>query len=158
VSARAHALADAFRAANDDLIRTVTGYSEEQWQACCPNESWTVAATVHHIANGHPITADIVHAIATDQPLPRGVTMAPEEGERVNREHAAQYATCSKEEALELLQRNGALAASMVESLSDAQLDRMRPDFPLSAAQMITRALIGHLRDHSASVQAATSA
>lgn len=158
MGARAHALAEEFRAANDDLIRAVTGYSEIQWQARCPNEGWTVAATVHHIGSGHAIIAEIVQAIATDQPLPRGVTTTREEGERLNREHAAQYAACSKEEALKLLQHNGALAASMVENLSDAQLDRVRPDFPLSAAQTITQGLVGHLRSHSESGQAATSA
>jgi hypothetical protein len=82
--------------------------------------------------------------------------------EEPNAKHAKEYAGCSKAEVLEQLRTKGTEAAAMVRGLSDEQLDRSAVALQgmpaVSAAQMIERVLIGHVRSHLASIAGATGA
>ena len=78
--------------------------------------------------------------------------------DKMNAEHAVQYANATKAETLALLRQNGAAAAAMVRGLGDAQLDRVGGSMGMSAAQAIERVLIGHVNDHHNSIRKAIGA
>jgi len=139
-----------------EIAGVIDGCSEQQWQKACAGEGWSVGVTAHHLAGGISPTAGLVQAVATGQPLP---PLTAEIIDADNAVHAQQFASCTKAETLALLKSNGAAAASMVRSLSDAQLGRtasfaLLGDTPVSAAQAAEGALLGHAQAHLTSLRA----
>jgi uncharacterized damage-inducible protein DinB len=152
---RAQALAERFERANEELATLIEGCSDAQWKATCKGEGWSVGVTAHHVAFDQDHIVRWFQAIATGQPLP-----PPAEGglDAANARHAAQYASCTKEETLALLRSGGAAAARAVRELTDEQLDRApttpgRPSW--TAGEVVERILIGHVYSHMASMRAA---
>jgi uncharacterized damage-inducible protein DinB len=154
MSERARSLADEFERANNELIGTVEGISDGNWRAKTAVEGWTVGVVAHHVAEGHKAIAALVHRIATGQPVALDMAAL----DRANAEHARQHANCTKPETLALLRQHGAKAAETVRDLSDAQLDRVGGSMGMTAAQVIERILIGHVREHRGSIRAALGA
>lgn len=154
MSERARALAEQFEQANNDVIAAVEACSDEQWRATCKDEGWSVATTAHHVGGGHAVIADFANKIGNGEAMPP-ITM--EMIDQGNAQHAQQYANCNKAETLAMLREGGAVAASIVRGLSDEQLDRSGPVLgnPMTAAQVIENILIGHPRQHLASMQGA---
>jgi len=150
-------LARGFEQANGELISLLEHCSDEQWRASCQAEGWTVSVTAHHVAGGHEAISNFVQILANGQPLP---PITGEMLDRMNAEHAEQYADCGRAETVELLRRNGEAAAETVRRLSDEHLDRSAPmalmgGAPVSARQMVENILIGHVREHTTSIRAA---
>ncbi len=57
---------------------------------------------------------------------------------------------------LELLTKNGEQVVNTLRDLRDEQLDRTLPgDAPMSAQDLFTGVVLGHLRSHFASIEAA---
>jgi hypothetical protein len=157
MTSSAESLAKQFDEANSELISLVERCSDQQWQASCRGEDWSVGVTAHHVAGGHEALAGMVQLLASGQPLP---PLTAEMLDQMNAQHAQQYATCGRAETIELLRKNGAAAGSIVRALSDEQLGRsaamaMAGGAPVSAHQMIENVLIGHAREHTASIRAA---
>ena len=158
MSERAQALAEQFEQANNEAIAAVERCSDEQWRRHIESENRSVGVVMHHVAIAHPVIAEWVTAAA------RGQDVGIERGriDQFNAQHAREQATCTKAETLDLLRRNGEAAARVVRALDDAQLDNSatiiigRP--PLTAQQVTERILIGHVRGHLATVQAAIGA
>lgn len=156
MSARAQALAERFARANNELIALVERLTDAQWAAPGGAEGWSVGVTAHHLASDYAILAGLVETVATEQPLPAWTL---DMLHQYNAQHADEYKHCTKAETLELLRREGAAAVSMVQELSDEQLDRTaiipwEAGPPVSAQQLIERKLIGHIQEHLASIQA----
>jgi hypothetical protein len=153
---RAQALAQQFEQANQEVITVVERCGVERWQAICAAEEWPVAVVAHHIASVTEVVTGWVQALAGGQGAP-SVTMA--EIDEMNRQHAEQYAGCTRAEALELLVHSGSAASAVVRALDDAALERSAP-FPLfggqvlSVEQLITLILISHPRGHLESIRA----
>jgi hypothetical protein len=80
----------------------------------------------------------------------------------INAVHVLEHAACTPAEVLELLAVNVPAAAAIVEGLTDGDLDGVVPmawsegSWPLG--MMVQLALVGHLRRHTESVQAAVAA
>ena len=74
-----------------------------------------------------------------------------------NEEHAAQFATVTKEETLKALRSGGSAAASAVRGLSDNQLVRRAEVLAgapaITAEQVIENSLIGSAVGHLASIK-----
>jgi uncharacterized damage-inducible protein DinB len=160
MSERAEALAAQLEQANNDLIALVEGLSDQQMQATCPDEGWSVGTAAHHVAVSHEGLMRFVGMLASGQAAPP-VTMDMINAQ--NAQHAQEYATVSKADAVALLRDNGAKAVAMLRSLSDAQLDASQPlpffgGQPTSTAQVIEMIMIGHPRQHTASIRAAAGA
>jgi uncharacterized damage-inducible protein DinB len=151
VSERARTLADSFEQANRDLIHTVERLSDAQWKAKTAGEGWSVGVVAHHVAGGHTGIAGFVQKIANGE----HVSVDMDAINRGNAEHAIQFAHTTKAETLALLRQNGAAAAAMVRGLGDTQLDRAGGSMGMTAAQVIERVLIGHVRDHHGSIRQA---
>ena len=150
----AQALAEEFERVNGEVIAVVEGCSEADWRARCAREGWTVGVTAHHIANGYDqegLVARLIRAVAQGRPLPA----PPPPG--YNERHAGRYATCTRQETAALLRRNGAAAAALIRSLTDAELDRTfqspRGGPPRTLRQLVEQIFTAHARDHLASLR-----
>jgi uncharacterized protein (TIGR03083 family) len=147
MSERARTLADRFEQANRELIATVERLSDAHWKAKTSAEGWSVGVVAHHVAGGHLGISGVVQKIASGESFPMPNL------DKMNAEHAAQFANATKAETLALLRQNAAAAAAMVRGLGDAQLDHVGGPMNMSAAQTIERVLIGHIDDHHASIR-----
>jgi hypothetical protein len=156
MSDRAAALADRFERATSDLIATVEGCSDTDWQRACAAEGWPVGVTAHHVASTCSAINGLVLGIANDGELPN-ITM--EMLDANNAKHAS-TPTYTRDETVALLRREGATIAQGLRGLTDAQLDRttrlsLMGGNEVSAQQMAEMALIGHPIEHLASIKAA---
>ena len=156
VNTRAAALAEQFEGANNALIATIEGCTDEQFRKVCDGENWSVAVAAHHIAMTHTALAQLVQMLANGQGLPP-ITM--EMIHAGNAKHAEEFASVSRDEVLTALRINGAAAAGVVRGLSDEQLDRSAPmelagGALWSAADIIQRIMIEHPLDHGKSIKA----
>jgi uncharacterized protein (TIGR03083 family) len=147
MSERARTLADRFEQANRELIATVERLSDAHWKAKTSAEGWSVGVVAHHVAGGHLGISGVVQKIVNGESFPMPNL------DKMNAEHAAQFANATKAETLALLRQNAAAAAAMVRGLGDAQLDHVGGPMNMSAAQTIERVLIGHIDDHHASIR-----
>ena len=76
---------------------------------------------------------------------------------RSNAQHARDFAAVGKPETLDALRAHGAAIAELLRSLGDDHLDRTAGVFggrELSVAQVVERIVIGHAREHLASIRA----
>jgi hypothetical protein len=154
MSERAAALADRFEQVNKELIATVEGLSDAQWQTGCGGDPRSLGVVAHHVGNSHQSIAGMVQASASGQ---GGALPAMEQIDGWNAQHAAAHSNCTREETLALLRENGEAAASMVRGLNDEQLDR--PAGPLGTTQgAIELVLIGHIQDHLNAIRGAAGA
>jgi len=157
--ARAAVLADRFEQANDELIAFVEGCSDTDWSARSEALGWSVAITAHHVAVRYPILTYLADVIAAGQPRPE---MTVETIDRMNREHAEQYARCTRGETLGLLRRNAAASASTLRRLTDEQLDHTailawHGGRRTSARDVIEALVIGHIFEHLAHMRGAVA-
>ena len=157
MSERAQELAERFDKANDDFIALIEGCTDKQWQEKVPDDGRSVALVAHHVAGAYRAISSWVRMIAEGQPLPPLTQEMIDEG---NAQFAAQRPDPARQETVDLLRSNGERAASLVRDLRDEQLDRTgwMPIFgpnPLSAEQVIRGTLLGHLRGHRRTIEAA---
>ncbi len=160
MSTRAHSLAEQFEQVNAAAIAAVEATDDHGWQATCTEENWPVAFTAWHIADGHTTIMGLIDAAAAGEPVP---PITPAMLDANNAGNAAQHATCSRQEALDLLRQNGSTVATTIRGLGDEQLDRaavieLFGDHPLSAQQLIELVLIGHARQHTPSLRGVPAA
>jgi hypothetical protein len=110
--------------------------------------------TAHHVAGAHEPIANIVKTLAEGQTRPHFTTAMLDE---MNAKHAVEYANCTKAETIVLHKQGAAKAAAMLRTLSDEQLGKRGTVFadapPMSAEEMVTRAMLGHIDDHFGSIR-----
>ena len=160
MGARALALVERFEQINEEMIAFVDRCSDADWQTPCPAEGQSVGVVAYHVAAGYLPEIDCIRAFATGQPLPpqyRDWALM----DRINAQHAAEHANCTKAETLQLLRRNGAAVTTFIRELGDAQLDHTA-FFALmgetrTTRRMIERILLGHPEEHLASIRAAVA-
>ena len=159
-NARSAALAEQYEAAHDEFARLVESLDENQWHLTGKNfpvridnedEGRSVGVIAHHVAtNGDWITERI-------QTMLVGGPLAPVNMRTINAEQARSHAGVTKDEVLRLLRASRGRIASAVRSIPDDQLDiqRSTPAGPMSAAERVEKVLIGHLKQHQGSIEAA---
>src|SRR5215470_2897625 len=112
---RAEGLAARVEQGTQALAAFAEGLSNEAWRTVC-DDGRTVGVLVHHVASQLIGETDVMKQMAAGKAF-TGVTWAMvDEG---NAAHAKANASCSQQEAAELLRRNGALAADAIRALSD---------------------------------------
>jgi hypothetical protein len=158
-SQRAKTLANQFDGLNREVMAFVETCPAALWQQPCHNDGRSVAVVAYHIASSHDMIAKLVGLVAQAQPLP-ALTM--DALHQANAQQAKQFANCTQAEVLDLLRTNGAEATTLVNELSDEQLDRSAY-ISLFAANMNTQqviesVLIGHASGHLANLQATAAA
>jgi hypothetical protein len=158
VSKRADALADRVEQGARELKAFAEGLSDAQWQTLCPNEGRTVGVLVHHVASAYMGELHFVQIMANGEGGFSGVTW--EMIDQGNAAHAQDNADVTKEDALELLQKNVSVVAASIRELTDEQLDKAGPislnwDAPLTTQYFIEEHPISHSFRHLKSIQSA---
>jgi hypothetical protein len=156
MGARSEALAKQFEAKVQEAVAVLERLSAADWNKVTEAEQWTVGVTAHHLASGLEPVAGIVSTIVSGQS--RG-TFTRAMLDELNARHAQEYAHCTKAETIALLKRGAAAAAAVVRGLHDEQLAKSGTFFtdapPMTAEQLITAGLIGHIDAHVGSIRKA---
>jgi len=128
--------------------------SDADWKKTTAGEKWTVGVTAHHIARSYEPVTHIIKTIAAGQALPH---FTPQMLDEMNAQHAKEFAGCTKAETIALHKKGAAAAAAVVRGLSDAELTKSGTVFagmpPMSAEEMVKRALLGHVDEHFGSIR-----
>jgi DinB superfamily len=151
-------------AALDAFISRVEGLTEEQWRRPGRNypqqlngedENRPVGVIAHHVADSGPLILARTQALAT------GTTPPPLAGPvaETNARHAREHASVNKEDVLALLREQRVKMPAALRALPDEALDLANetPAGRLSVADRIERVLIGHIRMHLGSIEAAVA-
>jgi DinB superfamily len=154
MGARSEALAKQFEARVQEAVAVLEQLSAADWNTVTEAEKWTVGVTAHHLASGLEPVAGIVRTIVSGQS--RG-TFTRAMLDELNARHAQAHAHCTKAETIALLQSGAAAAAAVVRGLHDDQLATSGTVFtdapPMTAEQLITAGLIGHIDAHFGSIR-----
>jgi hypothetical protein len=157
---RSALLAEQYEAAHDEFVHLVESLNEDQWHLIGKNypqridsedEGRQVGVIARHVAtNGDWIVQRIQTMLA-------GGPLAPVNMREINAEEARTHAGVTKDEVLRLLRASKSRIAGAVRAIPDNQLDVQRetPAGPMSAAQRVERVLIGHMKQHQGSIEAA---
>lgn len=157
---RAAKYADEFVTAQRQFIELVESLSDEQWHAVGKNfperindvdESRTVAVIAHHVAASEQFIVDRIYLMLEGKPMP------PADFTQANASHAAQKSGVTSEEVVALLRANEDRIPSRIRAISDDDLDveHQTPAGPATVAQRLERVLVGHLKMHQGSIEAA---
>src|SRR5579863_5520921 len=154
---RSEALAARLEAGAAALAAFAGTLSEAEWQTRLPKDGRKIGVVVHHVASVYPIEIHLASALAAGQPI-TGVNW--DVVDTMNRNHATEHEGVTKAEALALLAKNSAAAASSIRAFSDEQLDRAAPvslnsDAPLTCQFMLEDHAVRHSYHHLARIRAA---
>jgi hypothetical protein len=109
----------------------------------------------HHVAVVHRDFAGLVAALAAGET--RSPSSSMDDVHQSNAQHAREHAAVGQAETLDALRTNGPAIADLLRGLRDEQLDRTAGVFgghELSVAQVVEWIVIGHAREHLASIRA----
>ena len=157
VSLRANALADRLEQGAISLAALVSTLSDAEWETAIPKDGRKIGVVVHHVANMYPIEIQLAQTLAKGEPVV-GVTW--DDVHAINAAHAKEKDGVTKQEALDLLQRNSADAAAAIRAFSDEELDRaaglsLNDDTPLTCQFMLEDHAVRHSYHHLAKIKAA---
>lgn len=152
---RANALAVRLEQGAAALTSFAASLTEAQWRTPVLKDGRTIGVVVHHVATMYPIEIQLAQTLAEGKAV-EGVSW--DDVHEINAAHAREYATVTKEVALELLRRNSADAAAAIRSLSDDQLDRAAPvslnsDAPLTCQFVLEDHAVRHSYHHLARIR-----
>jgi len=154
--------ADDFVAAQEGLVRLVESLSPDQWRLAGKNfpertndedETRSVGVIAHHVADSEQFIIDRIYLMLEGKPLNRV------DFHDVNARHAVDHAAVTREEVIALLRANRERIEPRVRAIPDDALDVVHetPAGPATVAQRLERVLIGHLKMHQGSIEAALS-
>jgi hypothetical protein len=117
------------------------------------DESRAVGVIAHHVAETQPWIMNRIKAILEDKPTP------PVDFKIINAEHATEHGHATRAEVLDLLRESGPRIGKDIRAIADDLLDKERqlPSGTMTVLQRIERVLIGHMRSHQGSIEAAIS-
>ena len=157
---RSTTLAAQFESACDEFTRLVDSLTDEQWRVRGKNhprrmndedEGRPVGVIAHHAASTSDWTMNRIQTMLEGRPLP------PVDFREINASHAQKHSRASRAEVMRILRESGPRIAAAVRAIPDDQLDQSRdtPAGPMSIAQRVELVLIGHLKAHQGSIEAA---
>jgi DinB family protein len=154
MGAKGEAYAKQFEAKAQEAVGVLEKLSDADWKKTTAAEKWTVGVTAHHVAGSYEPISNIIKTIAAGQALPHFTTQMLDE---LNAKHAQDFAGCTKPETIALQKKGAAAAATLVRTLSDAELAKSGTVFagmpPMTAEDMVVQALLGHLDEHYGSIR-----
>lgn len=156
-SKRAEALAEVLEQGATALAAFARGLSSAEWRMRGPKDQRRFGVVVHHVATMYPLEIKLAQVLAGGDPV-TGVTW--DDVHAMNAAHAKEFDAVTKEDALALLEKNGAEAATAVRALSDEELNRFAPNSmyggaPLSAQFMLEDHAVRHSWQHLAAIRSA---
>jgi len=146
----AMALAERLEQGAQALVAFARALSDAQWHARVPGDGRTVGVVVHHVASVYPVEIQLAETLAAGLPV-TGVTW--DVIHTMNAGHARENATVTREETVELLERNSHAAAMAIRALSDDDIARAAPvslygDAPLTCQFMLEDHAVRHSYHH----------
>ena len=157
MSQRANALADRLEQGARALATFASELTDAEWQTRVPKDGRKIGVIVHHVAIVYPVEIMLAQTVAQGKPVTDLTWDAVHE---MNAGHAREYDGVTKEEALDLLNRNSTEAAAAIRALSDEELDRaaqvsLNSYAPLTCQFIIEDHAVRHSYHHLARIQAA---
>jgi hypothetical protein len=157
VTPRANALAERLEQGALALAALASRLTDAEWKTPIPKDGRKVGVVVHHVANMYPIEIQLAQTMAKGEPVV-GVTW--DAVHQINADHAKAQDGVTKQEAIDLLQRNSAAAAAAIRALSDEELDRvaglsLNDDTPLTCQFMLEDHAVRHSYHHLRAIQGA---
>jgi hypothetical protein len=156
---RAKDLAQRLKAFNDQVIAFVKNCGDKDWHRVCTWEEWTVGVTARHIGSGHYRVIGLAKMIINGEKLPE---FTEEQVKESGNKHARKHADCTREEVLDVLQKNGTSLADFVTGLDDAGLDSKGHLHPaggeITTQQFLEYVILQSGGEHLANMKAATKA
>ena len=154
---RSEALAARLEAGAAALSEYAAALSEAEWQTRLPKDGRKVGVVVHHVASVYPIEIHLAKLLAAGRSI-SDVTW--EDVHTMNRDHAKENDSVTKEAALALLASNSAAAAAAIRTFSDEELDRAAPvslnsGAPLTCQFILEDHAVRHSYHHLAGIKAA---
>ena len=157
---RASKFADDFVAAQRQFAELVGSLSDEQWRLVGENfpqrtndedERRPIGVIAHHVASSEQFIVDRIYMMLESKPL------TAVDFRHTNARHAEQHSDVTREEVVRLLNENELQIAPRVRAIPDDALDTVHetPAGPTSIAQRLERVLIGHMKQHQGSIEAA---
>src|SRR5262245_16269045 len=154
MGAKGEALAKELEGKVKEATSLLETLNDTDWRKTTAGEKWTVGVAAHHIAGSYEPITNIIQAIAGGHPLPHFTQHMLDE---MNAKHSAEFSGCTRPETIALLKKGAAAAATAVRGLSDEQLAKTGTVFagmpPMSAEDMVKRALLGHIDEHFGSIR-----
>jgi hypothetical protein len=155
VSQRARALAARLEEGARALANAVQSLTDAEWQTRIPNDGRKIGVVVHHVASVYPLEIQLAQSLAKGTPIV-GVTM--NDVHAMNAVHARQFSGVTRDEALDLLRRNSAMAAAAIRALSDEELDRaetasLYSNAPVTCQFVLEDHAVRHSYHHLARIQ-----
>ncbi len=152
--AHTEALARQFEAKAEEAVATLERLTDADWKKLTSPEKWSVGVAAHHVAGALEPISNMIKAIAS------GATIQPltmDGLDQMNAQHAKDFTGCTKAETLDLFRKGVAQAARTVRALHDTDLAKTGAVIagapPMSAEQVITGGLLGHIDDHFGSIR-----
>ncbi len=153
MGAKSEALAKQFEAKVREAMAALEKLTDADWKKVTEAEKWPVGVTAHHLAGALEPISNMIKALVAGQSLEFTNDMLNE----MNARHAKEYADCTKAETIELLRKGSAAAAAVIHGLRDDQLAKtglvLAGSPPITAEQLITGGLLGHLDVHLGSIR-----
>ena len=154
---RANALAERLEQGARALAGVARALTDTEWHILVPSDGRKIGVVVHHVATMYPLEIQLAQTLAAGKPV-TGVTW--DDVHAINAEHARQNDEVTREAALELLERNSAVAAAAIRALSDQELDNaatvsLNADAPLTCQFMLEDHAVRHSYHHLARIRAA---
>ena len=156
-SERGGLLADRLEQGARALASLASTLCDEEWNTPLPHDGRTCGVVVHHVASVYPIEIGLAQTVAAGKAI-TGVT--GKDIDAMNAAHASEHARVTKGEAIDLLLRNSAAAATAIRALTDAELDRaasvsLYDDAPLTCQFVLEDHAVRHSYHHLAGIRAA---
>jgi hypothetical protein len=157
LSTRSEVLAQRLEEGVRQLTAHAQSLSDEQWQMPVPHDNRKIGVIVHHVGTMYPIEISLAQQLAKGEPV-QGVTWVGVH--EMNADHARSFDKVTKQEALDLLQKNSSAAAAAVRALSDEELDRaaglsLNSDGPRTCQFMLEDHAVGHAWHHLLKIRGA---
>ena len=154
---RANALAERLERGAQALEAAARAATEIEWHTRIPGDGRTIGVVVHHVASMYPIEIQLAQALAAGKPI---TEVTADVVNQLNARHALENSAVTKDQAIELLRRNSAAAASAIRALSDEELDRsetvsLNADAPLTCQFFLEDHAVRHSYHHLARIRAA---
>ena len=150
MNTRANALADRLERGVSALSTFADQLTTAEWKTPVPKDGRSVGVVIHHVASVFPTEIHLAQILADGKPV-TGVTVA--DIHAMNAAHARDHGDVTKEDALRLLEQNGAAAAAAIRAMGDEQLDLAAPaslyeDAPITTQFMLEDHAVRHSYHH----------
>ena len=155
-SKMANILADRILAGADKLAEFAKELTQEQWDTPVLGDGRSIGVVVHHVAYLYPVEVELSTVLASGNPITEVTKKGVDE---MNATHAQDFANVTKEEALELLNKNSRMAADAIRGFTDEQLQNgstisLNANAPLTAQFFIEDHPVRHSFHHLERIRA----